>query len=76
MANLEYQMAKNSGILVSPGGKGLKALEAKMTQEGIVFTESQLQVLEKRRNEKEAHGEIETHHLGYLGCLYLGIKQH
>jgi hypothetical protein len=27
-----------------------------------------LQVLEKRRHEKEAHGEIETQHPGYLGC--------
>ncbi len=27
------------------------------------------QALEKRRNEKEAHGEIETQHLGYLGYI-------
>ncbi|KAG8285121.1 hypothetical protein J6590_087300, partial [Homalodisca vitripennis] len=39
-----------------------------MAQDGIVLTEAQLQVLEKRRNEKEAHGEIETQHPGYLGC--------
>jgi len=27
-----------------------------MAQDGIVLTEAQLQVLEKRRSEKEAHG--------------------
>ncbi len=27
-----------------------------------------LQVLEKRRNENDAHGEIETKHPDYLGC--------
>ena len=34
--------------------KRLKALEAKMAQDGIILTESQLQVLEKRRNEKRS----------------------
>lgn len=39
-----------------------------MAQDGMILTEAQLQVLEKRRSEKEAHGEINTQHPGYLGC--------
>ncbi len=42
-------------------------MEAKSAQEGFVFTESQVQALEGAKDEKQAHGEIETHHLGYLG---------
>lgn len=72
---------RKQGILVSSGGvrsiwlrhdletfaKRLKALSAKVAQDGLILTEDQLHALEKAREEKQAHGEIETEHPGYLG---------
>lgn len=73
---------KKKGVFISPAGvrcvwlrndletfkKRLKYLEARMSQDGLVLTESQLTALERAKEEKKAHGEIETHHPGYLGA--------
>jgi hypothetical protein len=43
-------------------------LEAKAAQENLVLTEEQVRALEKAKDEKESHGEIESLHPGYLGA--------
>jgi hypothetical protein len=57
----------------------LKALEARLAQsQGMVLTEQQVRAMEKAKQEKEAHGEIDTAHPGYLGAqdtYYVGTIQ-
>ena len=80
---------RKNGVFVSPSGvrsiwlrndlgnfkQRLKALEAKVAEEGIILTESQVQALERKKHDDEACGEIETVHPGYLGSqdtFYVG----
>ena len=71
---------KKQGIQISPGGirsvwlrhglqvksLRLKRLEKWAAENGDVLTESQVKALEEAKEEKEAHGEIESPHPGFL----------
>ncbi|MCV6621804.1 MAG: IS481 family transposase [Cellvibrionaceae bacterium] len=80
---------RKKGVFVSPSGVRsiwlrnklenfklrLKTLEAKVAEEGLILTESQVQALERKKLDDEACGEIDTAHPGYLGSqdtFYVG----
>ena len=46
--------------------KRLKALLVKVEREGIILDENQVAALEKAKEEKQGHGEIETFYPGFL----------
>lgn len=80
---------RKKGIFVSPSAvrsiwlrnglasmkQRLSALERKSAEEGLILTEAQVQALERKKQDDEACGEIESYHPGYLGSqdtFYVG----
>ena len=80
---------RKRGVFISPSGvrsvwlrnhlssfkERLAALEKKVAEEGVILTEAQVQALERKAQDDESIGEIETAHPGYLGSqdtFYVG----
>jgi transposase InsO family protein len=81
---------KKQGVIISAGGVRsiwlrhklevkslrLKRLEEWAAENSNVLTESQVQALEEAKAEQEAHGEVESHHPGFLfaqDTCYIGF---
>ncbi len=74
------ELLKHHAVTVSPGGVRsvwlrhaierkalrLKRLERWSAENGKILTEGQVAALEAAKEEKQAHGEIESHHPGFL----------
>ncbi|SUT95005.1 transposase [[Actinobacillus] rossii] len=80
---------RKQGVFVSGGGvrsiwlrhnlanfkQRLNALEKEVAEKGIILNESQIQALERKKEDDISSGEIETAHPGYLGSqdtFYVG----
>ncbi|WP_265411101.1 IS481 family transposase [Actinobacillus pleuropneumoniae] len=80
---------RKQGVFVSAGGvrsiwlrhnltnfkQHLNALEKEVAEKGIILNESQVQALERKKEDDISSGEIETAHPGYLGSqdtFYVG----
>ena len=80
---------RKQGIFISPSGvrsiwlrhdlasmkQRLTTLEKMSAEQGLVLTEAQVQALQRKKQDDEASGVIESHHPGYLGSqdtFYVG----
>ena len=75
---------RKAGVFISPSGirsvwmrhdlacfkNRLRDLEEQVARDGVILTEAQVTALERKKEDDQAAGEIETAHPGYLGSQY------